>query len=80
MLRLHNFVACAGDLDLVVGDGDGLLNYIENTGTSTAPVFVPRTGSANPFNGIDFGEYSAPALGDLDNDGTLSPRPSIHKL
>ena len=69
-----------GDLDLVAGDESGSLIYIENTGTSTAPVFVQRTGSANPFDGIDFGEYSAPALGDLDNDGTLSPRPSIHKL
>ena len=53
------------------------LNYIENTGTSTAPVFVQRTGSANPFDGIDLGDYSTPALGDFDNDGTLRPRPSI---
>ena len=73
-------MSLAGDLDLVVGNGDGLLNYFENNGRSTVPVFVQRTGSANPFDGIDFGEYSAPALGDLDNDGTLSPRPSIHKL
>ena len=56
---------------------DGLLNYMENTGTSTAPVFVQRTGSANPFDGIDVGTFSAPALGDLDGDGTLRPRPSI---
>ena len=63
-----------------MGNEDGLLNYIENTGTSTAPVFVVRTGSANRFDGIDVGYLSAPALGDLDNDGTLSPRPSIHKL
>ena len=70
----------AGDLDLVVGAGDGSLNYIENTGTSTAPVFVQRTGSANPFDGIKSGELSAPALADLDGDGTLRPRPSIDKL
>ena len=70
----------AGDLDLIVGDWDGELTYIENTGTSTAPVFVARTGSANPFDGIDVGYYSAPALGDLDNDGTLRPCPSIDKL
>ena len=55
------------------------LNYIENTGTSTAPVFVARTGSANPFVGIVVGPDSAPALGDLDGDGTLRPRPSIDK-
>ena len=66
----------AGDLDLVVGEWDGLLNYFENTGTSTAPAFVQRTGGANPFDGI-IGSGSAPALGDLDNDGTRKPRPSI---
>ena len=64
------FVSLAGDLDLVVGEWDGMLTYIENTGTSTAPVFVQRTGSANPFDGIEVGWYSAPALGDFDNDGT----------
>ena len=67
-------MSLAGDLDLVVGNWDGLLIYAENTGTSTAPVFVQRTGSANPFDGIDFGYLSAPALGDLDNDGTLMRR------
>ena len=59
----------SGDLDLVVGDWDGELTYIENTGASAALAFVQRTGSANPFDGIDVGVLSAPALGDLDNDG-----------
>ena len=63
----------AGDLDLIAG-GD---TYIENTGTSTRPKFVQRTGSANPFDGIDVGWVSAPALADLDADGTLRPRLSI---
>ena len=70
----------AGDLDLVVGEGSGDLTYIENTGTTTAPVFVQRTGTANPFDGIDVGWYSAPAFGDFDNDGTRRPCPSIDKL
>ena len=74
------FASRAGDLDLVVGHHDGELIYIENTGTATAPMFVQRTDSANPFDGIDVGFYSAPAAADIDNDGTLSPRPSIHKL
>ena len=73
-------MSLAGDLDLVVGDDEGTLTYIENTGTSTAPVYVKRTGSANPFDGIAVSDYSAPALGDLDNDGTLGPCPSIGKL
>ena len=80
VLRLHNVVACAGDLDLIVGNEDGLLQYIEKTRTLTAPVFVARTGDDNPFAGIDVGYYIAPALGDLDGDGTLRPRPSIDKL
>ena len=137
-------MSLAGDLDLVVGEESGKLIYIENTGTSTAPVFVfldffhkssysysysylydddydddgdvaavppsnassysylydddyvdddvatmPPSSYSNPFDGVDLsvavgtrlsGQYSAPALGDLDNDGTLSPRPSIDKL
>ena len=63
-----------------MGDSGGSLIYAENTGTSTAPVFVARTGSANPFDGIDVGSWSAPALGDLDGDGTLRRCPSIDKL
>ena len=54
--------------------------HVENTGTSTAPVFVARTGPANPLDDFDVGSYSAPALGDLDGDGTLRPCPSIDKL
>ena len=73
-------MSLTGDLDLVAGDESGSLIYIENigtstTGTSTAPVFVARTGSVNPFHGIDVGDHCAPALGDLDNDGTLKLRP-----
>ena len=33
-----------------------------------------------PFDGIDVQGPSKPALGDLDGDGTLRPRPSIGKL
>ena len=73
-------MSLAGDLDLVVGNLDGELNYIENTGNSTAPVFVRRTGTANPFDGIDVERTSSPALGDLDGDGALRPRPSTDKL
>ena len=68
-------------MDLVVGNWDGELIYIENTGTSTAPVFVARTEDDNPFDDIDNGGWSAPALGDIDGDGTLRPRPlSIERL
>ena len=61
-----------------MGEYDGKLTYIENTGTSTAPAFVQRTGSANPFDGVDVAsEDIAPALGDIDGDGTLRQCPMI---
>ena len=43
-----------------MGADDGSLTYIENIGTPTAPAFVQRIGSANPFDDIDVGSHSAP--------------------
>ncbi|KAH8052004.1 hypothetical protein JL722_10451 [Aureococcus anophagefferens] len=60
-----------GDLDLVVGEHDGILFYYENVGSATSPSYAARTGSANPFDGIDVSYYSAPAFADLDDDGDL---------
>ncbi|MBZ0111591.1 MAG: FG-GAP-like repeat-containing protein [Thermoanaerobaculia bacterium] len=60
-----------GDFDATVGEGDGSLNYFENTGTSNSPFFVELTGVANPFFGIDVGQRSNPDLEDLDGDGDL---------
>ena len=60
-----------GDLDLVNGSKDGAIAYIENTGSTTAPVFARRSGADNPFNGIDTGVSSTPALADLDGDGDI---------
>ena len=57
-----------------MGESGGNLKYMENTGTSTAPAFVLRTGSANPFDGIYVGFNSAPAvlLRVLRSQATLS--------
>ena len=60
-----------GDLDAVVGEFDGHLLYFENTGSATAPAFTARTGAANPFNGVDVGNFSTPSFADLDGDGDL---------
>ncbi|MCB1500149.1 MAG: VCBS repeat-containing protein [Bauldia sp.] len=60
-----------GDFDLVVGGSDGTVKYLENTGSDTAPNFVERTGSANPFDGVDVGTSSTPVLADIDKDGDL---------
>jgi Ca2+-binding RTX toxin-like protein len=56
-----------GDLDMVVGERDGVLNYFENTGTATSPNFTTPPNTI----GSDVGDFSTPALGDLDGDGDL---------
>ena len=60
-----------GDLDAVVGEDVGNLNYFRNTGTASAPVFVLQAGGNNPFDGVDVGGLSGPTFADLDGDGDL---------
>ena len=48
---------------------NGTLRYYENTGTASAPVYTVRTGTANPWDGIDVGTFSAPTFADIDGDG-----------
>lgn len=60
-----------GDLDLVVGDYYGGLRYWRNDTAGGAPGATELTGGDNPFDGIDVGYGSAPAIGDLDGDGDL---------
>ena len=59
-----------GDLDLFVGDNSGDLQYFENTGTATNPVYS-ATSVQNPFGLSDVGSYVAPTFVDLDGDGDL---------
>ena len=56
-----------GDLDMVVGEDDGVLNYFENTGTATSPNFTTPPVTI----GSDVGIASTIALGDIDGDGDL---------
>ncbi len=60
-----------GDLDAVIGGGYGSLLFFDNTGSSNSPDFVEATGAANPFSGIDVGDWSSPDLVDLDGDSDL---------
>jgi uncharacterized protein (DUF2141 family) len=60
-----------GDLDVIVGEKDGTLNYFQNTGSNIAPAYIEETGTANPFNGIDVGSNSVPSFADIDGDGDL---------
>lgn len=57
-----------GDLDLVVGEASGELNYFRNDGTPREPRFVLETES---WLAIDVGRRSFPALADIDGDGDL---------
>jgi hypothetical protein len=61
----------SGELDLVSGELYSTLRAWRNTGSATAPAFTALTGSANPFNGFDAGDSSAPSFVDLDGDGRL---------
>jgi uncharacterized protein (DUF2141 family) len=60
-----------GDLDAVIGDWRGNLNYYQNQGSTSSLNFVQQTGSNNPFNGVVEKYYSAPTFGDIDGDGDL---------
>ncbi|MFO1019786.1 MAG: FG-GAP-like repeat-containing protein [Planctomycetales bacterium] len=71
------FTLAIGDItgdglaDVIAGNKDGVFLYYKNTGTATNPAYSLQAGGANPLNGQDVGDYSAPALGDLNGDGLL---------
>jgi len=56
------------DLDLFIGDAEGTLTFVENTGTITSPIWAAPV---QPYAGLDLGSYSAPSLFDVDEDGDL---------
>lgn len=66
-----------GDMDIVYGDRNGNFNYLENTGTPTAPAFAAPV--SNPFNlvtvtvgggyGGSYGGQVVPSFVDIDGDG-----------
>ena len=56
------------DFDLFIGNVDGTIDYYENQGTITTHNFVLQTGTNNPFDGIDVGDYAYPVLVNIDGD------------
>ena len=60
-----------GDQDLVVGESTGTLKYFRNESTGGQISFTKKTGTDNPFNGFDVGDYAAPTIADIDGDGDL---------
>ena len=59
-----------GKIDMIMGKSDGSLSYYQSQ-SAVDGTLVPRTDTANPFDGIDVGTLSAPALADIDNDGDV---------
>jgi len=57
-----------GDLDLLVGTGDGNIYYYRNDGDSLNPQMTYITDN---YFGIDVLEDASPELADIDNDGDL---------
>ncbi len=57
-----------GDLDLLVGESSGTLNYYRNDGGPGAPDFQLVS---DEFQDIDIGRRSVPTIVDLDGDGDL---------
>src|SRR5262245_3209323 len=60
-----------GDRDAFIGSLVGAIYYYENTGSAPHPVFVERTGSANPldFIGTNVVDKSLVTFADLNGDG-----------
>ncbi|TKJ41702.1 hypothetical protein CEE37_03810 [candidate division LCP-89 bacterium B3_LCP] len=56
-----------GDFDLFVGEHDGYLNFLENSGNNP-PDWICIT---TALDTIDIGKYSAPTFWDYDDDGDL---------
>jgi len=57
-----------GDLDLIIGEGTGNLNYFKNISSNKTPDWQLQTEDLIFMTGM---ENSAPSLGDLDGDGDL---------
>jgi hypothetical protein len=57
-----------GDLDMIIGDGDGRLTYYENTGNASEAKWLSNN---TLFGNADIGSYNSPALADINNDGDL---------
>ncbi len=58
-----------GDFDLFLGHQDGTIKYYENITEGANIVFALRTGTSNPFDGVDVGSFADPGFCDIDDDG-----------
>jgi hypothetical protein len=66
------------DFDLFLGHGDGTIRYYENITTEENIQFAIRTGTDNPFDGLDPGIDADPAFCDIDGDGDFDAAIGTH--
>ena len=58
-----------GDMDLLVGEYYGAMQYFENTGSASNPQFAAPV--KNPFGLDSVAGFAVPAFADLDGDGDM---------
>ena len=58
-----------GDLDAFIGNASGVMRFLENVGTATAPAFAPPV--KDPFGLTSVGSVAVLTFADIDNDGDL---------
>ena len=56
-----------GDKDLIVGDADGYIHFVENTAGPGQLASFPNVTSQ--YFSIDIGQFATPAIADVDRDG-----------
>ena len=59
-----------GDFDALVGEGNGRVNYFENTGSAQKRAFAAPV-TDTPFGLEDVGRHHAPVAADIDGDGDI---------
>lgn len=66
-----------GDLDMMAAPASGAgyyidrVQYFENVGSATQPLFVPLAGAEHPLGAMTASLRRLPALGDIDGDGDV---------
>jgi len=67
-----DFDGSGSPLSCIIGMGNGMIKFLKNTGNKTNPEFEERTGSDNPFDGVDVGGTAVPFCADFEGAGTMN--------
>ncbi len=58
-----------GDQDLIIGDADGKLHYVQNTAPTGQVASFPNV--TVQYSNIDVGQFATPSIADIDRDGDV---------